>query len=67
MASEAKDKMLKDFEPSELHKKSNWANNPKILSEIVTYINEEIYIEDENLEMEKIDLVLTWIKKKYLV
>jgi len=53
--------------PTEVHKKSGWRNNPKVLSEIVTNINDEIYVPDESELMEKIDLVLEWMKKRYTI
>ena len=37
----------------------------KILSEIVTAMNEEVYVADENDMMEKVDLVLEYLKSKY--
>ena len=55
----------KTWEARPIDIKSGWRNNSKILSEIVTYINDEWYVEDESEEMEKIDIVLEWLKSKY--
>jgi hypothetical protein len=55
----------KSWLPTKIHLKSGWKNNPIILAEIVTSINDEIYVEDENEMMEKIDIVLEWLKSKY--
>ena len=57
--------MMEDWKPRAVDEKSGWKNNAKILAEIVTAINNDIYIEDESAEMEKIDIVLEWIKKRY--
>ena len=57
--------MMEDWKPRAIDEKSGWKNNAKILAEIVTAINNDIYIEDESAEMEKIDIVLEWIKKRY--
>ena len=54
-----------DWKARPIDLKSGWKNNAKILAEIVTAINNDIYIEDESAEMEKIDIVLEWIKKRY--
>jgi len=56
-----------DWKARPIDLKSGWKNNAKILAEIVTAINNEVYVEDENAEMEKIDIVLEWIKSKYNV
>ena len=58
-------KIPDEWNPRPVDVKSGWKNNAKILAEIVTAINDEIYIEDESVEMEKIDIVLEWIKRKY--
>lgn len=55
----------KEWEPTELHKKSGWKNNPMILSDITTAVNEEFYIEDENEFMERVDIILEWISQRY--
>ena len=55
----------KTWEARPIDIKSGWRNNSKILSEIVTYIDDEWYVEDESEEMEKIDIVLEWLKSKY--
>lgn len=53
------------WESRKVDLKSGWKNNPKILSEIVTAINDEMYVEDESKMMEMIDIVLEWLKEKY--
>ena len=57
----------KEWEPRPTDLKSGWKNNPKILSEIVTSINDETFVEDENELMEKIDFALEWLKSKYKI
>lgn len=57
--------MKHPFDPTALDVKSGWKNNSKLLSEIVTNLNEEVYIEDENGMMEKIDIVLEYLKSKF--
>ena len=57
--------MIGEWQPRAVDEKSGWKNNAKILAEILTAINNDIYIEDESAEMEKIDIVLEWIKKRY--
>lgn len=57
----------KEWEPTKVHIKSGWKNNPNILTEIVTAINDEIYVEDENALMEKIDVALEHLKTKYQI
>ena len=47
--------------------KSGWKNNAKLLAEITTAVNDEIYIEDENVFMEKVDVILEWMKKRYKI
>lgn len=54
-----------DWKARSVDLKSGWKNNSHLLAEIVSAINDEIYIEDENEEMEKIDIVLDWIAKRY--
>lgn len=46
---------------------NGWNNKPKILSEITTAVNDEIYIEDENEFMEKVDVILEYLKSKYKI
>lgn len=57
----------KEWEARPTDLKSGWKNNAKILAEIVTAINDEIYVEDESAEMEKIDVVLEWMKARYQI
>lgn len=47
------------------HKANGWKNNPKVLAKIVTAINEEMYVEDENEMMEYIDHAIEYIKNEY--
>lgn len=56
-----------DWKPRHVDLKSGWKNNANTLQKIVTAINDEIYVEDESAEMEKIDIVLEWIKARYNV
>lgn len=58
-------KFPKEWEARPIDIKSGWKNNPKILAEIVTAINDETYVEDESEMMETIDIVLEFLKKKY--
>jgi hypothetical protein len=51
--------------PRPIDVKSGWKNNPKVLSELVTFINEETFIEDENAMMEIMDIAFEWLKTKY--
>lgn len=44
---------------------NGWKNNPSILSELVTELNEEEYVEDESLFMETMDNILEILKSKY--
>lgn len=60
-------KYPKEWQPSQIHLKSGWKNNPNILGEIVTAINDEMYVEDENEMMEMMDIVLEWVKVKYKI
>lgn len=57
----------KEWIPSSGHAKNGWKNNPKILSEITTAVNEDTYIEDETAFMEELDLVLEYLKSKYKI
>jgi len=56
-----------EWDAAPVHLKSGWKNNPKILSEIVTAINDEEYVEDEDQMMEMMDIVLEWMKSKYII
>ena len=56
-----------EWKPTPAHIKSGWKNNPKILSEIVTALNEETFVEDESEMMETIDHVLEFLKSKYII
>jgi len=55
----------KEWDASQKEKDNGWNNNPKILSEIVDAINNEMYVEDESEMMEFIDHALTYLKLKY--
>lgn len=57
-------KLPKEFDARPIDVKSGWKNNAKILAEIVTAINNEIYVEDENAEMEKVDIILEWLRER---
>ncbi len=57
----------KEWEPTKLDINSGWKNKSKVLSEIVTAINDEIYVEDENDLMEKMDVALEYLKSKYKI
>ena len=57
--------MIEEWKPRAVDEKSGWKNNAKLLAEIVTAMNDEEYIEDESAMMEKVDIVLEWIKKRY--
>ncbi len=52
-----------DATPQEI--KNGWKNSPKVLSELVTALNEEEYIEDESAFMETMDSILEILKSKY--
>jgi hypothetical protein len=55
----------KEWDAKMNEKNNGWKNSPRVLSEIVTAMNDDTYIEDENEMMEYIDLALEFIKKKY--
>lgn len=55
------------WKPDMVHVRSGWKNNPKVLSEIVTALNEEMFVEDESEKMEEIDLILEHLKSKYII
>lgn len=57
----------KEWDPTEIDSKAGWQNRSRILANITTYVNNEIYIEDENEFMEKVDLILEWLKSKYKI
>lgn len=57
----------KEWEPRKVDIKSGWKNNAKILSDITEFVNEELYIPDENEFMEKLDLVFEYLKDKYKI
>ncbi len=44
---------------------NGWKNSPKILSELVTELNNEEYIEDESKFMETMDNILEIMKSRY--
>ena len=56
-----------EWQASEKEIANGWKNKPEILSEIVTAINNETYVEDENEMMEIMDIVLDWMKSKYKI
>ncbi len=55
------------WKANEKQLKSGWKHNPEILAEIVTYINDEIYVPDEDKEMENIDIALQYLDKNYFI
>ena len=57
----------KEWEPSKIDSRVGWKNRSKILAEITSAVNDEIYIEDENEFMEKVDVVLEYLKTKYQI
>ena len=62
-----KENFPKEWEPSKVHLKSGWKNNPKVLQEIVTTINDEMFVESEDEMMEMMDVVLEYLKSKYSI
>ena len=56
-----------EWQPSKIDARVGWKNRSKILAEIASAVNEEIYIEDENEFMEKVDVILEWLKTKYKI
>lgn len=55
----------KEWQPTGIDIKSGWKNNTILLQEITTYVNEEIFVEDESHFMELLDHALEFIKSKY--
>lgn len=55
----------KKWEPRRVDIRSGWKNNPTILEEITTAINDEMYVEDESKMMEMMDVAFEWLKEKY--
>lgn len=62
-----KNKFPKEWEPRGIDTKSGWKNSYKFISEIVTELNNEIYIEDESDMMENVDVLLEIFKKRYII
>jgi len=60
-------KYPKEWQASEKEIANGWKNKPEMLSEIVTAINNEEYVADENAMMETMDIVLEWMKSKYKI
>lgn len=60
-------KTPKEWQANDSQIKSGWKHNPEVLSEIVTRMNNEEYIEDENQMMETVDLVLFVLEDMYNV
>ncbi len=67
MSKTAIEKYPKSWEARPVDIKSGWKNNANLLGEMVTAINNEIYIEDETDLMEKVDVLLEWMKSKYFI
>ena len=61
----AKSKTPKEWEATPQEIKSGWKNSPKVLSELVTELNSEEYVEDENAFMETMDNILEILKARY--
>ena len=61
----AKNKIPKEMEATPQEIKSGWKNSPKLLSELVTELNNEEYVEDENAFMETMDNILEILKARY--
>lgn len=55
----------KSWEATPQEIKNGWKHSPKLLSELVTALNEEEYIEDESVFMETMDNILEILKAKY--
>ena len=55
----------KSWEATPQEIKNGWKHSPKLLSELVTELNEEEYIEDENAFMETMDNILEILKARY--
>lgn len=56
-------KLPREFNARLNEKANGWKNNPKILSEITTYVNENgFYVEDESEFMEAVDLALEFLR-----
>ena len=55
----------KSWEATPQEIKNGWKHSPKLLSELVTELNEEEYIEDENAFMETMDNILEILKTRY--
>lgn len=62
-----KTKIPKTWEASPQDIKNGWMHSPKLLSELVSALNEEEYIEDENAFMETMDNILFILKTKYII
>ena len=56
-----------EWNPTKVDVKSGWKNRSKVLADITTYVNDETYIPDENDFMEKVDLILEYLKLKYKI
>ena len=55
----------KSWEATPQEIKNGWKHSPELLSELVTELNEEEYIEDENAFMETMDNILEILKARY--
>ncbi len=55
----------KQWEATPKQIKDGWKNNPKVLSELTSLLNDEEYIENESEFMETMDNILEIIKSKY--
>jgi len=55
----------KSWEATPQELRNGWGHSPKLLSELVTELNEEEFIEDENAFMETMDNILTILEARY--
>lgn len=58
-------KTPKSWNPTPKEIENGWSNSPKLLSELVTALNDEEYIEDESAFMETMDSILEILKSRY--
>jgi len=54
----------KQWQATEREIKNGWKNSPAILSELVSALNEDEYVEDENAFMETMDNILEILKSR---
>lgn len=61
----AKIKIPKSWEATPQEIKNGWKHSPKLLSELVSALNEEEYVEDESKFMETMDNILEILKSRF--